>query len=140
MFRYYTLQEASKALPEVKRRFEKILSQQRKIVTLQEGLEQIVERGASLEIFVGKKQELNSAISRLYILIEQLEELGLIIKSIDEGLLDFPSLRFREEVWLCWKIEEAEIRFWHGKNEGFMNRKTLGSKGFVAEDDLADLR
>jgi hypothetical protein len=54
-----------------------------------------------------------------------------MIKSVDEGLLDFPSKRFDEEVWLCWKAGEDEIKFWHGKDEGFMGRKPLETTGVI---------
>jgi hypothetical protein len=67
--------------------------------------------------------------------------MGIMIKSVDDGLLDFPCMRFDEEVWLCWKLGETEIKFWHDKEEGFMGRKPLAPKGFLTgEDDLADLR
>ena len=70
-----------------------------------------------------------------------MENMGVMIKSVDEGLLDFPSMRFNEEVWLCWKTGETEIKFWHSKQEGFMGRKPLALKGFpIGEDDLTDLR
>jgi hypothetical protein len=50
-------------------------------------------------------------------------------------------MRFDEEVWLCWKLGETEIKFWHVREEGFMGRKPLSPKGFLTgEDDLADLR
>ena len=80
---------------------------------------------SSFKDYVIKKQELNSAISNLYKSIEELENTGVMIKSVEEGLLDFPSIRFNEEVWLCWKEGETEIKFWHGKDEGFMGRKPL---------------
>jgi hypothetical protein len=90
---------------------------------------------------IKKKQTLNVAVSNLYKAIEQLENTGVIIKSLDEGLLDFPSMRFNEEVWLCWRDGEPEIRFWHSKQEGFMGRKPLAPAGFHSEkNDLADMR
>ena len=52
-------------------------------------------------------------------------------RDVEQGLLDFPSKRFDEEVWLCWKVEESEIRFWHAKDEGFMGRKPLESTGVI---------
>ena len=94
----------------------------------------------SFKIFFNKKQELNKTISSLYKEIEEIEDFGILIKSLDEGLLDFPSKRFNEEVWLCWKIDEEKIRFWHGKNEGFIGRKPLSVKGTYNEDNLEDLR
>jgi hypothetical protein len=48
-----------------------------------------------------------------------------MIKSIEQGLLDFPSKRFDEEVCLCWKHGETEIKFWHDKDSGFMGRKPI---------------
>lgn len=141
MFRIYTPQDANKALPEVKRRFNTILSQKNNVVALQEEVQKTVESGSSLERFIKKKQQLNVAVSSLYKSIEQLEEMGIMIKSVDDGLLDFPCMRFDKEVWLCWKLGETEIKFWHDKEEGFMGRKPLAPKGFLTgEDDLADLR
>ena len=140
MFRIYTPQDANKSLPEVKRRFNTILSQKNNVVALQEEVQKTVESG-SLERFIKKKQQLNGAVSSLYKSIEQLEDMGIMIKSVDDGLLDFPCMRFDEEVWLCWKLGETEIKFWHDREEGFMGRKPLAPKGFLTgEDDLADLR
>ena len=55
--------------------------------------------------------------------VEEKEE--VVVKSIEQGLLDFPSKRFDEEVWLCWKYGETEIKFWHEKDSGFMGRKPI---------------
>jgi Uncharacterized conserved protein len=71
------------------------------------------------------KQQLNSAITKFYQSIEILESTGVMIKSIEQGLLDFPSKRFDEEVCLCWKHGETEIKFWHEKDSGFMGRNLL---------------
>jgi hypothetical protein len=118
-----------------------VLIQKKHIVELQDELQRLVESGSSFEPFIKKKQTLNVAVSNLYKAIEQLENTGVMIKSVDEGLLDFPSMRFDEEVWLCWKAGETEVKFWHSKQEGFMGRKPLAPKGFhIGEDDLADLR
>jgi hypothetical protein len=57
---------------------------------------------------------------------ERLEELGVIVKDADRGLVDFPALRENgEEVLLCWQVGEEEIAFWHGVEEGFAGRKPL---------------
>ena len=143
MFTIYTPHDANKILPEVKRRFNNIMSEKNSVVSLQEELQRIIESGSSLKAFIIKKQELNVAVSTLYKSIEQLENLGVMIKSVDDGLLDFPSFRLDEEVWLCWKADESEIKFWHGKDEGFMGRKPLTIKGFPdssdEKQDLSDL-
>lgn len=125
VFEYYTPQKANKVLPEVKKKFNLIIAIRDQIIGLQEELQNLIETDASLDKYMIKKQELNTAMLNLYKAIEDLEKMGIMIKSVDEGLLDFPSMRFNEEVWLCWKAGEEEVKFWHGKNEGFIGRKPL---------------
>lgn len=125
MFKYFTPQQANKLLPEVKRKFNLIVALRDQIVDMQQELDRMIDSNTTLELYMKKKQELNAAVSNLYKAIEDLEATGVMIKSVDEGLLDFPSMRFNEEVWLCWKAGEDEVKFWHGKNEGFAGRKPL---------------
>lgn len=131
MFTLYTPQTANNALPEVKRMFANIVAQKNQVIALQERLQMVIESGAYFEQFIKIKQDLNSAVTNLYKSIEQLENMGVMIKSVDEGLLDFPSKRFNDEVWLCWKAGEDQIKFWHGKDEGFMGRKPLETTGVI---------
>ena len=56
---------------------------------------------------------------------ERINAAGAQIKSLEEGLLDFPSRRDDELVLLCWKLGEGEIEYWHGLEEGFAGRKPL---------------
>jgi hypothetical protein len=141
VFTLFTARDANKVLPDIKRLFNTILIQKNQIVKLQQELQRLIESDSSYEPLIKKRQTLNVAVSNLYKAIEQLENTGVIIKSLDEGLLDFPSMRFNEEVWLCWRDGEPEIRFWHSKQEGFMGRKPLAPAGFHSEkNDLADMR
>jgi hypothetical protein len=140
MFNFFTPDQANELLPEIKRRFNKIIDKRNEIILIQSELNNIIDGYQSFKIFFDKKKELNKTISLLYKEVEEIEEFGILIKSLDEGLVDFPSKRFDEEVWLCWKVEEEKIRFWHGKNEGFIGRKPLSVKGTYSEDNLEDLR
>ena len=140
MFNFYTPDKANEFLPEIKRRFNLIIGYRNQIVIIQNELNNISSKDYSFKLFFEKKLQLNKTITLLYKQIEEIEELGILIKSLDEGLIDFPSIRFNEEVWLCWKIEEEKIKFWHGKNEGFIGRKPLSIKGNYNEDNLEDLR
>ena len=79
----------------------------------------------SLEEYNINKRKLNSSITKFYQSIEDLENTGVSLKGLDEGLLDFPAKRFDEEIWLCWKEGETEIKFWHEKDSGFMGRKPI---------------
>ena len=57
--------------------------------------------------------------------VEKIQEFGCVIKDLDTGLIDFPTLFHGQEVYLCWKMGESGIGFWHGVDEGFAGRKPI---------------
>ena len=57
--------------------------------------------------------------------VDRLDELGVQIKDLDTGLLDFPALRDGVEVELCWRVGEDAVEQWHGIGEGFAGRKPI---------------
>ena len=60
--------------------------------------------------------------------LERILETGCVIKDLDVGLLDFPSIIDNEEVYLCWKLGEAAITNWHSTSEGFASRKPIDAR------------
>ena len=127
MFSHFTLNQANEMLPSVIKKFQNIINMKNEVVRIQSDLENNPKYMTTFKDYIIKKQELNSAITNFYKTIEELEATGVSIKSIEQGLLDFPSLMFNEEIWLCWKEGETEIKFWHGKDEGFNGRKPIES-------------
>ncbi len=125
MFSFFTTTEANKVLPDVIKKFEYALRKKNEVTKLEQQLQLIFSTTNSFEEYVTLKQQLNSAITKFYESVEILENTGAILKSIEQGLLDFPSKRFDEEVCLCWKYGETEIKFWHEKDSGFMGRKPV---------------
>ena len=125
MFSFFTTTEANNALPGVIKKFENALAKKNEVSKLEEQLQISFSTTNSFEEYVTLKQNLNSAITKFYESLEILENTGVVVKSIEQGLLDFPSKRFDEEVWLCWKYGETEIKFWHEKDSGFMGRKPV---------------
>jgi len=71
------------------------------------------------------KQQRDQQAQNLKTAVDRIQELGCIIKDLDIGLVDFPTLFRGEEVYLCWKLGEPAIRFWHGTHEGFAGRKAI---------------
>jgi len=125
MFSYFTLNDANHILPDVIKKFEFALAKKNEVSKLEQDIQLNLASDTSFERYVLLKQKLNSAITMFYEAVEMLENTGVVVKSIDQGLLDFPSKRFDEEVWLCWKYGETEIKFWHEKDSGFMGRKPI---------------
>lgn len=122
---YFTIKDANKALPDVIKKFEVALAKKNEIAKLDQELQMNLSTSNNLETYIPLKQKLNTAITEFYAASEILEKTGVVIKSIDQGLLDFPSKRFDEDVWLCWKYGEKEIKFWHDLDSGFMGRKPV---------------
>jgi hypothetical protein len=59
-------------------------------------------------------------------IVKRLEKKGIVVKGLDEGLIDFPHLRANgEEVYLCWKVGENDIGYWHTIADGFGGRKKI---------------
>jgi len=75
-----------------------------------------------------------AARERLQKEIEKLEELGCVLKDMNTGLLDFPAVRMGVRVWLCWKLGEERVSFWHGLHEGLAGRKAIQETEFYDEN------
>ena len=122
MFRYFTIKSANEALPSVIEKFNNLKKQKNEIMKAEQELQSSV---SNFEEYMIQKQKLNSEMTKFYQLIEDLEATGVSLKGLDQGLLDFPSRRFDEDVWLCWKDGETEIKFWHDIDSGFNGRKPI---------------
>jgi hypothetical protein len=69
-----------------------------------------------------ERDRLNEAIENV---LEQIQDTGCVVKDLDVGLLDFPARINDEDVYLCWKLGEDRIRFYHRQDEGFSGRKPI---------------
>ncbi|HEX7197684.1 MAG TPA: DUF2203 domain-containing protein [Candidatus Limnocylindria bacterium] len=63
--------------------------------------------------------------ARVRDLLDHLESLGIVVRDLDEGLVDIPTVREGERVWLCWRLSDPELGFWHSTREGFSSRQPL---------------
>ena len=77
---------------------------------------------------MAQKNRRESAANEVKNSIERVQEFGCIVKDLDIGLIDFPTLLNGQEVYLCWKLGESGIQFWHGVHEGFRGRKAIDDK------------
>ena len=72
------------------------------------------------------QKHLPAEMDRLIAILKELDGLGIIVKNLNDGLIDFPFLRSNgEEVYLCWKLGESEIYYWHTIADGFSGRKPI---------------
>ncbi len=125
MFSYFSISSADEKLPGIVEKFKNVTHLKNEIMKIEQQLSSSLSPTSNFEQYVTIKQKLNSVVKNFYQAIEDLENTGVVIKGIDEGLLDFPSKRFDDEIWLCWKQGETEIKFWHEKDIGFSGRKPI---------------
>ena len=122
---YFSVDDANKILPTVIKKFSYAKKMKAEVMKMEQQLASGITPMASLEEYAIIKRKLNSTITNFYQSIEDLESTGVVLKGLDEGLLDFPAKRFDEEIWLCWKEGEIAIKFWHEKDTGFIGRKPI---------------
>lgn len=68
--------------------------------------------------------------------LERIQATGCIVKDLDVGLLDFPSRIDNKDVYLCWKLGEDRIRFYHAQDEGFSGRKPIDPRDSGYENPI----
>ena len=125
MDNYFTIKSANEILPTIIKKFQKIKQEKNEVEKMEQKLQVNLSVTSNLDDYVTLKQNLNASVTRFYSSIEELEKTGVVLKGIEEGLLDFPSKKFDDEIWLCWKEGETEIKFWHEKDVGFNGRKPV---------------
>ena len=125
MSTYFSISEANKILPTVIKKFNHSKMLKNELIKIEQQIGLDLTSKISMGDYTILKQKLNTKVTEFYKSIEDLESLGVVLKGLDQGLLDFPSKRFDEEIWLCWKEGETEIKFWHEKDSGFMGRKPI---------------
>ncbi len=132
MARRFTLEEAESLLPEIEVSLRQAISLKAEYELAEGELQSIGRRVTMMggvlidrEEIQRHKQQRDRSAEGLKAAIEQIQEFGCVIKDLDVGLIDFTTLYRGEEVYLCWKLGESGISFWHGTHEGFAGRKPI---------------
>ena len=131
MEREFTLEEANTAVVELRPVVEQMVEHGRKLAEAQRRQRSLVTHiaGNGGDLQPSDLRELAETIQAeadaIAACAQQIDDAGAQIKSLEDGLLDFPSRHDGELVLLCWKLGEGEIAYWHGVDEGFAGRKPL---------------
>jgi len=135
----FDLERAEKLLPLLERLLRNAAEARRLIAEVEREYASLVKSicltgGRSVDVahFSRRKQEKEEGDVRLRESVGEIEQHGCILKDLDIGLLDFPCLVGEREAYLCWRLGEPSIRFWHATDEGFAGRKPIDEK-FLAQ-------
>jgi len=132
MARRFTLAEAQSLIPRVDRLLREAVSLKSQYQEAEQEMQAIMQRVTLMggmmvdrDGVIDTRNRRDETRSKLGTAIEQVQEVGCVVKDLDIGLIDFPTLFRDEEVYLCWKLGEPKIGFWHGVDEGFRGRKAI---------------
>ena len=129
--KFFTPDEANTALPLVRAIATDLAHLSRDVIERRERLARLtggreIQAGDPYGDEVAEvEHELELDTKRLYEYVEELRQLGVEPKNGPEGLVDFPARMDGREVYLCWKLGEAEVLFWHDIDAGFAGRQPL---------------
>lgn len=130
--KYFERREAEELLPTLVPWLEEARDEKQKIEAYKNEMAQVASRimvlggySPPLGDLLRKKSEHDETAEHLVEIVNRIQETGVLVKDLDIGLVDFPSLVDGEEIYLCWKLGEDHITFWHGTDEGFSGRKPI---------------
>ena len=130
----FTVSEAHALLPTVRPLVEQLQGLQRSIVQTNKQLDELVAKlaagnGYPIQSIKEQIRELTKhqlqLIEAFQSVFKQLEELGCMLKDLNLGLVDFYTLRDGAIAFLCWKVGEERIQFWHTLEDGYADRQPL---------------
>lgn len=135
MGKTFTLSEAQTLLPVVEALLCKAQAAGRKAAELESEMQRLTQRiflsgGMNVNVSAAarRRAEREKALKEAQDTLGEIDEIGVQVKDLDQGLLDFPCLLDGETVLLCWKQGEKEIGWWHTTEAGFAGRRPLDSR------------
>ncbi|MBI1884821.1 MAG: DUF2203 domain-containing protein [Chloroflexi bacterium] len=129
--RQFTLEEANVLLTRLSELLPQLQDKKRALDTLQQRLAEFAAKMSGNgniyeEQYNTTRHEAEQAANEVTDLARKVNELGCELKDVDQGLVDFPTVRQGRRVYLCWKLGEDRIRWWHDLEAGFAGREPLG--------------
>lgn len=152
MTTFFDLDEANATLPEVRTILESLRGERSELIRLRD---RVLLQGASPEAPASAPAEANvggvsrpsdppdkddrdrdpevrvlrlrmqGVIDRMQAGVVRIDQLGITLREIETGLIDFPALVSGRQIWLCWRLGEDDISFWHELGDGFGGRQAL---------------
>ena len=131
MSRFYAIDEANAALPEVERILTALRDQREELIALRDRVidatpdgDETPSTGAAEQIRL-LRLGMQGLIDQMQAGVARLVEMDITLRDISTGLIDFPALVAGRPIWLCWRLGEADVANWHAHDQGFDSRRPL---------------
>ena len=128
MARYFGIDEANIALGDIRPVLEELREDRERVAELQASLQREREANGSAEHadqLAQREAEIRDLVRRMQKDVAEIDSLGVTLRDISTGLIDFPALAMGRPIWLCWRLGDGDIEWWHEANAGFEQRKPL---------------
>ena len=139
MPRYFTLAEARQHLPAVGSAIREAMDAKQVLDAAEKEQQATVEKimysgglAVNHDAAIQVRARREACALTLKRVVERFEEIGCLVKDLAIGLIDFPALYRGKEVYLCWKVDEPDIVYWHPVEEGFAGRRPIDPE-FIRE-------
>jgi hypothetical protein len=124
--RTYTIEEANALVPEVRAVLLQIAVEQARLERVHAEMHRRLEGNgdpAALEDAGRREAEMTEIGDGIRTLRAHLEDRGIQLRDAEMGLVDFPAARDGRRVWLCWRLADPRVAYWHGTDEGYATRR-----------------
>ena len=141
--KFFTLNAAERARRELEPTLVEAVELNAKLTELDDALGEVAQRivlmgGITIphEKLALVRSERDRVVVALRDAVEKIQSVGCLVKDLEKGLVDFPARMNNQDVYLCWRLGEARIRFWHRKDEGFASRKPIDPNDAGPQDPV----
>jgi hypothetical protein len=128
MARYFGIDEANELVREARPVLQQLSEDREKVAEAQAVLQRERENNGSAEHaeeLAEREQQIRDVVHRMQEAVGQIDAWGVTLRDISTGLIDFPALANGRPIWLCWRLGEDDIGWWHETNVGFDGRQPL---------------
>lgn len=128
--RFFTVEQANRLLPDLIELLERLLASRNDLERLRGVQEALVAKAKSnghnrADEIAAVRSEMDRAVAAGKDLMQQIQSLGVLVKDIDQGLVDFPCIHAGRRVLLCWRMGEPAVEYWHEFDTGFASRQPI---------------
>lgn len=128
MARFYDIDAANARVEELRPILQQLREDRDTVAVANNELRRLRETNGSskhAEEMKEREKEIRTVVRRMQASVAQIEAWSVALRDIETGLVDFPALVSGRPVWLCWRLGEGDIEWWHEHDRGFEDRKPL---------------
>lgn len=124
--RSYTIEEANDLIPQVRAVLLQLAVEQRRLDASHAEMHRQLDANGDPQAAaaaVRQESEVSDIREGMRTLLAHLGEMGIELRDVEMGLVDFPGERAGQRIWLCWRLADPRVAFWHGTDEGYASRQ-----------------